>query len=109
MLLKNKYANTRYSSLQEYYCDLTKELDNIIGLSQEQHWKHYVLAEDSMIKDRVLAIRIPGGTVGGIWIDDNGVITKVSVDTEYYVAKKYPKDVNEKLKHYVGEKIEIVD
>jgi hypothetical protein len=31
------------------------------------------------------------------------------VDVEYYVVKKYPKDLNEKLKHFVGEKIEIVD
>lgn len=65
MLLKNKYANTRYSNLQEYYCDLTKELDSIIGLSQDQHWKHYILADDSMIKGKILAIRIPGGAIGG--------------------------------------------
>ena len=42
MLLKNKYANTRYSNLQEYYCDLTRELDSIIELPQDQHWKHYI-------------------------------------------------------------------
>ena len=105
MLLKNKYANTRYSNLQEYYCDLTRELDSIIGLSQDQHWKHYI----SMINGKILAIRIPGGTIGGVWFDDDNVITKVLVDTEYYVVKKYPKDLNEKLKHFVGEKIEIVD
>ena len=109
MLLKNKHANTRYSNLHEYYCDLTRELDSIIGLSQDQHWKHYILADDSMINGKILAIRIPGGTIGGVWFDDDNVITKVLVDTEYYVTKKYPKDLNEKLKHLVGEKIEIVD
>ena len=95
MLLKNKYANTRYSNLQEYYCDLTRELDSIIGLSHDQHWKHYILADDSMIKDKILAIRIPGGTIGGVWFNDDNVITTVLVDTEYYVVKKYPKDLNE--------------
>ena len=79
------------------------------GGEYEQRRKHYILADDSMINDKILAIRIPGGTIGGVWFDDDYVITKILVDTEYYVVKKYPKDLNEKLKHFVGEKIEIVD
>ena len=33
----------------------------------------------------------------------------IMLSQKYYVVKKYPKDLNEKLKHFVGEKIEIVD
>lgn len=109
MLLINKYAGTRYLSLREYYCDLTRELNQILGLSPDQYWKHYILADDSMIKDKCLAIRIPGGTVGGIWINDENIITKIFVYTDYYVIEKYPADINEKLAHFVGEKIEFTD
>lgn len=110
MLLTNKYADTKYSSLREYYCDLTREMDQIIGISPDQYWKHYVLyADELMKKDKCLAIRIPGGTVGGIWINDENIITKIFVYTDYYVIEKYPADINEKLAHFVGEKIEFTD
>ena len=62
-----------------------------------------------MEKDNCLAIRIPGGTVGGIWINDENIIMKVFVNPEYYVVKKYSADINEKLAHFVGEKIEFTD
>lgn len=109
MLLTNKYAGTRYLSLREYYCDLTREIDQILGLSPDQYWKHYILANDSMIKDKCLTIRIPGGTVGGIWINNENIIVRVFVNPEYYVIEKYPADINEKLAHFVGEKIEFID
>ena len=109
MLLTNRFPNENRSGLQEYYCDLTREIDRLLGLSPDQYWKHYILADSTMLKVKCLAIRIPGGTVGGIWIDDENIITKVFVDTEYYVIEEYPIDINEKLAHFVGEKIEFVD
>ena len=109
MLLTNRFPNENRSGLQEYYCDLTRELNQILGLSPDQYWKHYILANDSMIKDKCLAIRIPGGTVGVIWINDDNIITKIFMYTDYYVIKKYPADINEKLAHFVGEKIEFTD
>ena len=81
----------------------------LLGLSLDQYWKHYILADNSMIKDKCLAIRIPGGTVGGIWINDENIITKIFVYTDYYVIEEYPADINEKLAHFVGEKIEFTD
>lgn len=56
-------------------------------------------------KQKCLAIRIPGGTLGGIWYDENNIIRKIVVDTKY-VVKTYPSDVNEQLKKFVGEKLE---
>ena len=67
MLLTNRFPNENRLGLQEYYCDLTREIDRLLGLSPDQYWKHYILADSTMLKDKCLAIRIPGGTVGGIW------------------------------------------
>ena len=83
MLLTNRFPNENRSGLQEYYCDLTREIDKLLGLSLDQYWKHYILADNSMIKDKCLAIRIPGGTVGGIWINDENIITNRFGFTDY--------------------------
>ena len=92
----------------EYTCDLTEELDSLAKLTDREHYDwyhHYILADDWCINKKCLAIRIPGGTLGGIWIDDNNVITKIVVDTDY-VVKTYPKNVNELIQKFVGEVIE---
>ena len=69
------------------------------------HWKHYVLCD---YENSCLPIRIPGGTLGSIEYDENKVITKIHVCTDY-VVKTYPDDVNEQLKKFIGQKIEIGD
>lgn len=93
---------------EEYRCELTKELDIISGISKEHYYSmfyHYILADDWCKKQKCLAIRVPGGTVGGIWIDDNNTITKVVVDTDY-VVKSYPDNVNELIQKFIGKVIE---
>ena len=47
---------------------------------------------------------MPGGTVGGIYFDNN-IITKIVIDTNY-VVKTYPANVNELIQRFVGEVIE---
>lgn len=56
-------------------------------------------------KENVIPIRVPGGTVGGIYVDDNLVINKVIVDTTY-VVKTYPANINDIVTKYVGERLE---
>ena len=58
------------------------------------------------MNNKCLAIRVPGGTVGGIWIDKNNMITKIVIDTNY-VVKTYPDDVNDLMVKYIREKIEV--
>ena len=101
----NKYPNSRYSKMDEYFCDITFELDKMAGIDLDAHWKHYVLADKYCINEKCLAIRIPGGTLGGIWFDNNNIIIKIKVDTNY-VVKTYPSDVNEQIQKFVGQKIE---
>ena len=71
MKLINKYANSRYSKMNEYYCGITTELDKLAGLDPNGHWKHYVLCD---YEDGCLPIRIPGGTLGSIEYDELSLI-----------------------------------
>lgn len=105
MKLVNKYLNSKYSDMGEYFCDITSELDKLASINSDTLLKHYILADNYCINKKCLAIRIPGGTLGGIWFDDNDVITKIKVDTNY-VIKSYTGDVNEQIQKFVGQKIE---
>ena len=103
--LENRYSSSR---LEEYRCDLTKELDNVSGISKVHNYDmfhHYILADKWCKKERCLAIRVPGGTVGGIYFDNNNAITQIVIDTDY-VVKTYPSNINELVQKYVGEVIE---
>lgn len=106
MKLINKYSDNKYGGMGECFCDITSELDKLANIDSDTRWKHYVLADKYCINEKCLAIRIPGGTLGGIWFDDNNVITKIKVDKNY-VVKTYPSDVNEQIQKFVGQKIEI--
>lgn len=101
MKLINKYKNTKYSNMNEYYCDITSELDRLAEINPNSYRKHYVLGN---YKDGCLPIRIPGGTVGSVEYNENKVITKIHVCTDYIVS--YPSDVNERIQRFVGQKIE---
>lgn len=98
----------RKSLWEEYRCDLTRELDNLSGILKLHYYDmfhHYILADEWCKKEKCLAVRVPGGTVGGIYFDDNNVIIKIVIDTNY-VVKTYPSNVNELIQKYVGEVIE---
>lgn len=103
-----KLDNNKEWSVNEYRCEITRELDSLAKLKENDHYDffyHYILADDYCKSIKCLAIRVPGGTVGSIWIDDNNVITKIFIDTNY-VIKTYPDNINELLQNFVGEVIE---
>lgn len=103
-----KLDNRNECFKEHYTCELTKELDLLSKMS-EQTWydifHHYVLVDDLSRKEKCLAIRVPGGTVGGIWFNENNIITGVEVDTNY-VVKTYQSNVNELIQKFIGEVIE---
>ena len=105
MKLKRKKSR---GILSEYLCDLTTELDEIAKLDngKEFHLFHYIVVDDYAINEKCLPIRVYGGTVGGIWYDDNKIITKIYINTNY-VVKTYPKDTNELIQKYIGQKLEL--
>ena len=104
-----KLDNRRSVFNDEYVCELTKELDVLAEFINKEFYDvffHYIVVDNWCKKEKCLAIRVPGGTVGSIYLDDNNVITKIYIDTEY-VVKSYPSDVNELIeKKFVGEVIE---
>ena len=116
MKLTHRYDNdpelNDYLS-HEYHCELTKELDDLAGFDKkmidEYEYGHYILATEADMKQRLLYIRIPGGTVGNIFLDKTeNIITKITIDTDY-VVDSYPENVQEYVQKYIGDKIEIFD
>ena len=95
--------------IKQYQCKLTTELDSLAGLEKQGHdypFYHYILADEFCLSHRCLAIRVPGGTVGGIWIDEHNKVTRIEIDTTY-VIKTYPDNVNECVQKYVGELLDL--
>ena len=93
---------------EEYVCELTEELDRLAGIhqSEDNDWfYHYLYVYKQAITDRNIPIRVPGGTIGGIKLDEDFSITKIVIDTDY-VIRTYPADVNEQVKRFIGQKLE---
>ena len=95
---------TRNKSMNKHVCELTTELDTLANMNNEDSYlKHYILINKSYIKDRVLPIRVPGCTIGGLWFDENYCIIKIQIDSYVgYHTKPYPDNVNDLMQKYVG-------
>ena len=106
MILKNK----RPWLPDEYFCEITDFLDKESGIVKSagypHGYHHYVLYDSKDFKKGCLAIRVPGGTVGALYLTDDSKVDSVVVDTNY-VVKTYPKNINELLKVFEGKQIEV--
>ena len=92
----------------EYLCEITEELDKASGLGRkEKGWSnyHYIVVDNHSIKNKCLAIRVHGGTVGSIDINENNIITNIDIDTDY-VVKTYNDDVKDILNKFIGTQLE---
>ena len=106
-----KLCNKNEIFKNEYICELTDKLDSLSGLDKLKHYDifyHYILADDYCKNIMCLAIRVPGGTVGGIEFDENNIITNIVIDTDY-VVKTYPDNIKEIIKDYIGKTIEYLE
>lgn len=118
--LTRKYEQETGRSIfgREFYCEITTQLDELSGIIKEYPasdddynfaYRHYILADDWALENKLLAIRIPGGTLGSIRYDDDYVITSIGVDLDYVIGT-YPKNINETLKElYVGKKLDLTN
>ena len=104
MLLKEKYS---FGNDKPYYCKFTEELDRCAGFDTRkyQYYKHYLLDYRHTDVLYNYPIRVPGGTVGGIWVDDHNVITNIKIDRNY-VVKTYSDELDSIIEKYIGKKIE---
>ena len=103
MILKEKYS---FGNDKPYYCKFTEELDRCAGFDTREYpyYKHYLL--DYRDRDRFhnFPIRVPGGTVGGIWVDKHNVIVNIKIDRNY-VVKTYSYELYAIIEKYIGKKI----
>lgn len=92
----------------DYTCELTLELDKLSGLDKKEYYDfmhHYILADDWCLIQKCLAIRVPGGTVGGIIIDADNKIVSIEIDRNY-VVRTYPENLDEIMQKYIGVVVE---
>lgn len=89
-----------------WVCELTWFLDQVAGLDEKLH---YIIENSLILSDdedpAAYHIRVPGGTVGSIWLDVDHNIKRIFIDTDY-VIDSYPNNVNEQVKKFIGERIE---
>lgn len=92
-----------------FRCDLTYLLDELSLLDQMPCYDlhhHYLLIDNIALEENILPIRVPGGTVGAVWINKDNEIIMIKVDKDY-VVKTYPSNVDEVIQKFVGEFIEL--
>lgn len=86
-------------------CEITRFLDQVAGLDERLH---YIVINDLILFDdedpAAYHIRVPGGTVGSIWLDVDHNIKRIFIDTDY-VIDSYPNNVNEQVKKFIGERL----
>lgn len=104
MKLEKKYNQNN----GEYYCDITRKLDELCGYAASNpRYKHYIY-DTRDLWCNCLAIRVPGRTTGNIEIGTNNVITKISFSTELVGdIKQYPSNVYKEVEKYIGETLEM--
>ena len=89
----------------EYVCELTEFLDQF----RDESWmplRHYIIASELEFADGILPIRLPGCTVGAIYLDENRAIRKVVIEGNAYKAL-YPENINELVATYIGQSITV--
>lgn len=103
MILKNEYDTKHYT------CSLTHKLDQLAKFNKRyqccRYYKHYLLDYRNEEGFYNFPIRVPGRTVGGMWVDKYNKIVKISIDEDYAI-KTYPNDLEKMLEKYIGKKIE---
>ena len=89
---------------QKVRCDITATLDAFLyGLNNIYYV--YIPEEDvADKKERFLAIRRPGRTIGEIEVDEHDVIINVRISE--HGMSSFKEDMNKVLKKYVGERLE---
>lgn len=100
-----KRRKIQRGAITTWTCEITWFLDQVAGLDERLH---YIIVNDSILFDdeepATYYIRVPGGTVGSIWLDDDYNIKSIVIDPNY-VVESYPANINKQVKKFVGERL----
>lgn len=100
-----KRRKIQRGAITTWTCEITWFLDQVAGLDERLH---YIVINDLILFDdedpATYYIRVPGGTVGSVWLDENYNIRRIFIDTDF-VVKSYPEDINEQVKKFLGERM----
>lgn len=98
--MKLKLKNQLSMDWKEYICDLTKELDEYF--KDTNPFKHYILVTTEYSQMKCYPIRSSEGTLGGLFVDEDNVITKINISLEHKSLK-----LNSIVQSFIGQKIVI--
>lgn len=111
MKLRLKEYSMKTNNMIFCKCDITDRLDKLADVHVDKNgWRmtHYIMIDKDIEKGE-MHIRIPGGTLGYIKINPIDFrITDIHVTREY-IVHSYPENINDILKEYIDEQLEIVD
>lgn len=108
MRLIDKNKGTPFADVGAYVCELTDELDALVkAMSDASANRHYILADEFCKRNKCLAIRILGCTLGAIHYNHDNIVTGIEINTDCK-DEIYLSSVRELVKKYIGVKIEFV-
>lgn len=93
----------------DFRCDLTYALDGAASLNQMPYYDfyhHYILVDTIGLKEKVIPIRVPDGTVGAIFINEHNKIIMIQIDRDC-IVKTYPINTHEIIAKFIGKTIEL--
>lgn len=88
---------------RDWINEITLLLDKCI-IYRSEGFNHYIYKEINPINN-IYIFRFPGSSRGGITVDDNMVITKISLNKD--TSSEYIENTNNLLQQFIGCKMEI--
>ena len=108
MRLINKNKGTPFADVGAYVCELTDELDALVkAMPDASANRHYILADEFCKRNKCLAIRILGCTLGVIHYNHDNIVTEIEINTDCE-DEICLSNVSKLVKKYIGDKIEFV-
>lgn len=92
----------------EYYCDLTRKLDDLCGYAvSNPRYKHYI-CDTRDLWYNYFAIRVPGRTVGSIKVDESKSIEEIAFSNDLVGdLRQYPSNIYQEIERFLGIALEM--